>query len=77
MDNTIVESELRNSSKMKFVFFSSLLLKKAFPDESDAPIDYDEAAAVAAAAALPEADVPPPEDDAHRRPITLYRHWVR
>lgn len=59
------------------LFFHSLLLKKALPDENDAPIDYDEAATAAAAADLPEADVPPPEDDAHRRPITLYRHWVR
>lgn len=28
-------------------------------------------------AALPEAEVPPPEDDNYRRPVQLYRHWVR
>lgn len=41
------------------------------------------AAAPAAAAAagddqpLPEAEVPPQEDDKYRRPVTLYKHWVR
>lgn len=31
---------------------------------------------VAGAAALPEAEVPPPEED-YRRPVQLYKHWVR
>lgn len=26
---------------------------------------------------LPEAEVPPQDDPTHRRPITLYKHWVR
>lgn len=26
---------------------------------------------------LPEAEVPPQDDPNHRRPITLYKHWVR
>ena len=26
---------------------------------------------------LPEAEVPPQEDDKYRRPLQLYRHWVR
>lgn len=28
-------------------------------------------------AELEEADVPPQDDPNHRRPITLYKHWVR
>lgn len=31
---------------------------------------------IKADAPLPEAEVPPPEDD-YRRPVQLYRHWVR
>ncbi|XP_055311557.1 flightin [Sitodiplosis mosellana] len=40
--------------------------------------DVEESAAAAAdAAQLPEAEVPPPEDEEMRRPIRWYRHWVR
>lgn len=60
---------------MKCQLIREYILKK---QDGDADIDFEaDSAAAAEAAALPEADVPPPEDDGHRRPITLYRHWVR
>lgn len=40
----------------------------AAPVEEPAPAVED---------ARPEAEVPPQEDDTYRRPVQLYRHWVR
>jgi len=43
-----------------------------------APAAAEEAPPAAAVEdARPEAEVPPQETDAYRRPVQLYRHWVR
>lgn len=61
----------------------NIVFKQAAEDGSAAPADgegeffaedADEAAATSGA--LPEGEVPP-QEDARKRPITLYRHWVR
>ncbi|XP_031630253.1 flightin [Contarinia nasturtii] len=47
-------------------------------EDFDADADADPSAAVAKAAdALPEAEVPPPDEDGPKRPVRWYRHWVR